>query len=114
MQTQHLSQPYSNPIDNRREKKSFVQYLNAHRRWLLPVSLAAAVLLWQGIVSWSGLPAFILPPPLIVWERLLLSLSDGSLLRHTAFTLLEVLLGLFAGGTGGLGAGLPAGQIAPA
>lgn len=97
MQTQHLTHSYTSTPNEQKEKKSFIQYLNAHRRWLLPVSLAAAVLVWQGIVSWSGLPAFILPPPSVVWGRLLLSLSDGSLVRHTSFTLLEVLLGLFAG-----------------
>lgn len=99
MQNQHISTTYALSSENRQGKKTFIQFLNAHRRWLLPVSLAAAILVWQFIVSVSGLPAFILPPPAMVWERLLLSLTDGSLLRHTAFTLLEVLLGLFAGAT---------------
>lgn len=99
MQTQRLSPPYSPDASDRQNRKTVLQVLNNHRRWLIPVSMAAAVLLWQGIVSWSGLPAFILPPPAMVLDRLMLSLSDGSLLRHTAFTLLEVLLGLFAGAT---------------
>ncbi len=99
MQNQHISTTKTLSLENPRGKKTFLQFLNAHRRWLLPVSLAAAILVWQFIVSVSGLPAFILPPPVMVWERLLLSLTDGSLLRHTAFTLLEVLLGLFAGAT---------------
>jgi NitT/TauT family transport system permease protein len=97
MQTQHLSHPISSPLEETPPRSSLAHFLNSYRRALIPVSLVAAVLLWQGLVSWTGLPAFILPPPALVLDRLLLSLSDGSLLRHTAYTLLEVLLGLFAG-----------------
>jgi NitT/TauT family transport system permease protein len=64
---------------------------------LLPVSLAAGWLLWAGLVSASGLPAFILPGPDLVWARFLRALADGSLLRHGWITMQEVLLGLLAG-----------------
>jgi NitT/TauT family transport system permease protein len=53
--------------------------------------------LWQGLVSILDLPAFILPSPLQVANRFMLALSDGSLLRHTTATLIEILLGLFTG-----------------
>jgi NitT/TauT family transport system permease protein len=66
-------------------------------RWLMPVSLVLAVLLWHGLTRWGDFPAFILPPPGLVFQRLLRALTDGSLLYHTAVTLLEVLLGLLAG-----------------
>ncbi|MEX2160576.1 MAG: ABC transporter permease [Anaerolineales bacterium] len=66
--------------------------------WMLvPLSLAAGVLLWAAFSAASGLPAFILPSPGLVWERLLRALADGSLLRHLWVTLQEVLLGLFFG-----------------
>jgi NitT/TauT family transport system permease protein len=65
--------------------------------WLVPLSLAVGVLLWQGITTWWGLSAFFLPAPLLVWQRLLKVLADGSLLRHTWVTLEEVLLGLALG-----------------
>lgn len=42
-------------------------------------------------------PAFILPGPLLVAQRLLLAVRDGSLVRHLSITLLEVLLGLMIG-----------------
>jgi NitT/TauT family transport system permease protein len=54
-------------------------------------------LAWEAISRWSGLPAFILPSPLEVWDRFLRALADGSLLRHASVTLLEVLGGLAIG-----------------
>lgn len=67
------------------------------RRWLLPVSILAFFLAWQALASWGGLPAFLLPSPGAVFERFWQTLTDGSLARHTAFTLAEVLLGLLLG-----------------
>ncbi len=54
-------------------------------------------LAWEAISRWSGLPDFILPSPLEVWDRFLRALADGSLLRHASVTLLEVLGGLAIG-----------------
>ncbi len=68
------------------------------RRWFLPLSLLGGLLLWQFIVSVAGLPAFILPSPLEVAARFWDMLCDGRLLLHTGVTLVEVLLGLLAGG----------------
>jgi NitT/TauT family transport system permease protein len=98
MRIHNLSHPYPQQSEGMNLKQSIVPFLKRHSRWLMPVSLILVVLFWKGLVVWTGMPAFILPPPGMVWDRLILSLSDGSLLRHTAFTLLEVLLGLFAGG----------------
>lgn len=66
-------------------------------RWLVPVSAVIALAAWEGAARWGGFPAFILPAPASVWERFLATLADGSLLRNTAATLYEVLLGLLAG-----------------
>jgi NitT/TauT family transport system permease protein len=74
------------------------------RSWfLIPVSLAAALIFWSLLARFGGFPAFILPGPGLVWNRLLGTIVDGSLLRHTLTTLSEVLLGL------GLGVGTAAG-----
>ncbi|GAB4488699.1 MAG: ABC transporter permease [Anaerolineales bacterium] len=59
--------------------------------------LVFAIAGWELTARLTGLPAFILPSPLMVAERFLRALNDGSLLRHTAITLLEVLLGLLSG-----------------
>jgi NitT/TauT family transport system permease protein len=48
-------------------------------------------------VRWQGYPTFILPAPAKVGERFLQLLSDGTLARHTATTLMEVFLGLALG-----------------
>jgi NitT/TauT family transport system permease protein len=71
---------------------------NSKLAWaLLPVSLAVGVLLWAALAQASGLPAFILPPPDLVWARFLRALADGSLARHLWVTLQEVFLGLLLG-----------------
>ncbi len=66
-------------------------------RWTVPVSVLAALGIWEAVTRWSGVPAFILPAPERVWQRFLLALADGSLLRNTSATLLEVMTGLLAG-----------------
>ena len=53
--------------------------------------------LWELIVYLGGYPAFILPTPRLVWQRGLVALQDGSLLRHTATTLYQVFGGLALG-----------------
>lgn len=65
--------------------------------WIPLITVLVALLVWEALSRLSDLPAFILPSPLLVWERFLRALADGSLLRHTSVTLLEVLLGLLAG-----------------
>jgi NitT/TauT family transport system permease protein len=59
--------------------------------------LLAGLALWAAFVQASGLPAFILPGPGLVWARFLRAAADGSLLRHFLVTLQEVLGGLALG-----------------
>lgn len=61
------------------------------------MSLAIFLIIWEGLVRLLDLPAFILPAPSQVAERWLRALADGSLLYHSAATLLEVLSGLLSG-----------------
>lgn len=65
--------------------------------YLLPFSIATALLLWAAIVRVGDFPSFILPSPALVWNRFWTVLLDGSLLRHSAYTLVEVLAGLTLG-----------------
>ena len=63
-------------------------------------SLAAVLLFlltWQALVQLLSLPAFILPAPLLVAQRFSRAVSDGTLLRHSAATMLEVMAGLSIG-----------------
>lgn len=71
--------------------------IRARQALLLPLSLATALIIWQAAIWLNDYPAFILPPPGRVWERLLSVLTDGLLLRHTAVTLGEALAGLAVG-----------------
>lgn len=72
-----------------------------HRRFwpllLAPVSLALALLAWELVVQLAAFPAFILPPPGLVGQRLLQALRQGYLLRHTLVTLGEVAAGMAVG-----------------
>jgi NitT/TauT family transport system permease protein len=52
---------------------------------------------WVVVAQAGWVPPFILPAPAQVAARGIKALADGTLLRHTAYTLLEVLLGLAAG-----------------
>ncbi len=67
-------------------------------RWLVtPAAIAVFVLAWKGLTVAGNYPAFMLPPPELVAKRFLLSLRDGSLLAHSAYTLQEIVLGLALG-----------------
>ncbi|MGA7194086.1 MAG: ABC transporter permease [Anaerolineales bacterium] len=66
-------------------------------RWLGLISIIAGLIAWWAAARFSGLPSFILPSPLQVWQRFLLSLTDGELVQNTVVTLTEILLGLFSG-----------------
>lgn len=61
------------------------------------ISLLLALFAWQMLVALGNFPSFILPTPQQVGQRFLQAVSDGSLLRHTAVTLAEVLSGLALG-----------------
>jgi NitT/TauT family transport system permease protein len=63
----------------------------------VPLSLAAAFLIWWLVTRITGLPAFILPSPVQVALRFWKALTDGSLLSNSMVTLVEVLLGLVVG-----------------
>ncbi len=64
------------------------------RRVLGFLSIAAGLTIWWAAARFSGLPSFILPSPLQVWQRFILSLASGELIENTLTTLVEILLGL--------------------
>jgi putative riboflavin transport system permease protein len=72
------------------------------RAWRLggPIlfALAAFLVVWKVVVVVGGYPVFILPPPEAVLARFAEAWSDGTLARHTAATLLEIVLGFGIGG----------------
>jgi NitT/TauT family transport system permease protein len=74
-----------------RQKVAFTRVL------LIPLSIVVAIFLWEMAARIGKFPAFILPSPSLVWQRLIQSLVDGSLIRHSLSTLGEVILGLILG-----------------
>jgi len=74
-----------------RQKVAFTRVL------LIPLSIVVAIILWEMAARIGKFPAFILPSPSLVWQRLIQSLVDGSLIRHSLSTLGEVILGLILG-----------------
>lgn len=65
----------------------------------------AFLLLWQALVWLGGYPPYILPGPAEVLERFAEAWVDGTLTRHTATTLVEVILGFTAGAGLGIAVG---------
>lgn len=64
---------------------------------LLVISFLVGIGAWY-LVAWlAKFPAFILPTPQLVFQRLVRALLDGTLLRHTLVTLGEVVSGLGLG-----------------
>jgi NitT/TauT family transport system permease protein len=70
---------------------------DSSRNWLGLISILTGLLAWHLVAQYSGIPNFILPSPHSVWTRFLQALGDGSLIYHTAITLLEIMLGLLVG-----------------
>lgn len=78
-------------------RKRDVLYQPKSQLNLLPFTMAAAVLFWQLLIWLGDFPQFILPSPLLVWQRFLQVVNDGSLLRHLGITLGEIMAGLLLG-----------------
>lgn len=74
------------------------QWLAAHKTIIaMPFVLVGVVALWEGLVRWQAYPAFILPGPALVARKFVTLAADGTLLRHTQVTLVEIALGLLLG-----------------
>ncbi|HEY52132.1 MAG TPA: ABC transporter permease [Caldilineae bacterium] len=76
----------------------------ATRNWFLAGRILLAVVMmilfllaWEGLVRWQDYPTFILPRPADVWAKFLVMAADGSLWRHAAATVAEILGGLTLG-----------------
>jgi NitT/TauT family transport system permease protein len=78
-------------------KSSFQGTVHRQRFWILLGSILLFLAAWGLAVNVFRLPSFILPTPSEVALRTWKAVRDGSLLYHTAATLLEVILGMFFG-----------------
>jgi len=72
--------------------------LHAHTmRLAVAFSFAALLLAWHFLVELGGYDRFILPGPLDVGRQFLVVIEDGRLLRHSLYTVSEVIPGLIIG-----------------
>jgi NitT/TauT family transport system permease protein len=74
-----------------------LKQLRKQQLFTIPASIVLFILVWEAAFRYSGLPEFILPGPGQVWARFQIALTDGSLVRHSLYTLAEVLAGLLVG-----------------
>jgi NitT/TauT family transport system permease protein len=74
--------------------------------WPIVAAGFVFVLAWQLVVSLTNYPAYILPAPGVVVDRLIRAWTAGTMAPHVAATLTEVGLGLLVGGVSGLLVGL--------
>jgi NitT/TauT family transport system permease protein len=73
-------------------------WLNAQPTWaVIAASSLTLILAWHLLVTWGAYDSFILPGPLDVWQQFLLVVADGRLLRHSLYTISEVIPGLLIG-----------------
>lgn len=90
-----------------------IQTPRGRRAGTAPFSRAAQIALigallylaWEGAVRLFDIPAFILPTPTAVLERVVRDLLDGSILPHFWITLIEVLAGFALATVLGVGLG---------
>ena len=80
-----------------KENNTLTRKIKNYGGWSVFIAVVVALALWQIAVLIFKLPAFILPSPRLVGERLITSIADGTLLRNLSATLCEVLAGLFTG-----------------
>lgn len=74
--------------------------------WPIALSLVVFVVVWQLVVTLSGLPPYILPGPLTVAQRFVKAWTDGTMWPHVAQTLVEILLGFAIGAAVALAVGV--------
>ena len=85
------------------------------RPWLpwvsTPAIAIALVLAWQGYVTWSGVSAFIVPPPGSVWQAWLAMLASPRAWGHTGTTVAETAMGFAWGSLAGIALGVIIGRV---
>lgn len=77
--------------------RTTLKSLRSQAYFLVVFSVGLGLLAWYLLSRFGGIQPYLLPAPGAVWERFLTSLSDGTLLRNTFYTLSEVLSGLVLG-----------------
>jgi len=86
------------PSKGKADPMPWASRLGRYRAWLIaPIVTLFGVFGWEALVRWQDYPAFILPAPLVVWQKFVTLAGEGLLTRHAAVTLLEITVGLAVG-----------------
>jgi NitT/TauT family transport system permease protein len=88
----------SNELSSTQSRQPAIRHSAGPRLLLIRLlTIAAFLLSWEAFIRVTNAPAYLVPPPAKVAEKFLRIAADGSLLRHTWVTLIEVLGGLALG-----------------
>jgi NitT/TauT family transport system permease protein len=71
--------------------------MKTHKFTSFVLPLLLALLVWYLLARLGNIPAFLLPPPDLVWARFVGAIQDGSLVRNGLSTLEKIVLGLGCG-----------------
>ncbi|HET6444901.1 MAG TPA: ABC transporter permease [candidate division Zixibacteria bacterium] len=75
-----------------------MRWLGSRPVWqTILMSFVLLVVFWQLLVTIGGYDRFILPGPVDVWNQLRIVIGDGRLIRHTLYTISEIIPGLLIG-----------------
>ena len=69
-----LTQIEINPKYETHPHSALTEQLVKHNEWLVVLSLLITLGIWSAVVDWGNLPAFVLPSPSAVWQKLLQTL----------------------------------------
>jgi NitT/TauT family transport system permease protein len=76
-------------------------------KWLLPTIIFALILTsWEMVVRLKDISPLLLPSPSLIGQAFLRELANGSLLKHTGVTLIEIFGGFLGGAFLGIGLGV--------
>lgn len=85
-----------------------MRLLNSQPTWLVVLlSFVGLLFGWHFLVIWGGYESFILPGPVDVWQQFWVVAADGRLLKHSLYTISEVIPGLLIG----CGVAIPLGYL---
>lgn len=92
---------------SRKQRRAPSFFVRRFDLFLSPAVLVASVLIWHFVTTEFAVPAFILPPPLDVWNSLVAGLATspfdrGGFTYHAAITIWEALLGFVFGSVVGI------------
>ncbi len=89
--------PQSLKSSSRITSRNTIVSMHTVRQIMPVITVVTVIAIWQIIVSLNIYPTFIIPSPLLVLNKGIHVLQDGSLIYHAGVTFANVVAGLFSG-----------------